>query len=348
MERIMEDPAPTTLEEVLAPSWLTRALAPRYPGVRVTASTVTWRQDNVATKVRFRIDVEPMTSPPPSFWCVKGYWGRPDRYAAGDREAEFYRTLATTLPIRVPACDYVGSDPTTGHSIVLMHDLTAEGSNFLTALSPYSVELAAATLDQLALLHASRGSDETVRGARWLDSRMATMASYIPPDVLQSLLDGRRGTPLPTAIKDAARLGAGMRKLGESADNGPLCLVHGDAHAGNVFLTGDGSVGIIDWQVVHRGSWACDVAYHIAAVLSVETREKAETELLAHYLERLRAHGGEAPAWDEAWASYRRFLVYGYFLWAMTRFVDEEITVEFVKRLGTAVAQHESFEAIGV
>jgi aminoglycoside phosphotransferase (APT) family kinase protein len=153
---------------------------------------------------------------------------------------------------------------------------------------------------------------------------------------------------LPAAIKDAARLAAGMRQLGQSDESGTTCLVHGDAHAGNVFLNPDGSVGVIDWQVVHRGNWACDVAYHIGAVLSVETREKAERDLLAHYLDRLAAHGGQPPSWDVAWDSYRRFLVYGYFLWAMTRFVDEDITVEFVKRLGTAVAQHESFEVIGV
>jgi hypothetical protein len=98
---------------------------------------------------------------------------------------------------------------------------------------------------------------------------------------------------------------------------------------------------------VHRGTWACDVAYHIGAVLSVEDREKAERDLLVHYLDRLGAYGGEPPSWDEAWAAYRTFLVYGYFLGAMTRFVDEQITLEFVKRLGTAVAQHDSFEALG-
>lgn len=344
----MKNPAPTTLEEVLSHSWLTAALSTRYPSVRVTGSTVTWRQENVATKVRFKIDVEPMSSPPPASWCVKGYWGREDRYSAGDREGAFYRSLASELPIVVPACDYVGSDPETGHTLILMHDLTAEGSRFLTALSPYSVELAAATLDQLALLHASHWGDGTLREIPWLSSRIGTFPDYIPADVLQSLIDGRRGDPLPASIKDAGRLGAGMRRLAESGDTGLICLVHGDAHAGNVFLTADESVGIIDWQVVHGGDWACDVAYHIGAVLSVEEREKAERDLLAHYLERLGAYGGQPPPWDEAWASYRRFLVYGYFLWAMTRFVDEEITVEFVKRLGTAVAQHQSFELLGV
>lgn len=344
----MTSPAPTTLEETLSPPWLTEALSVRYPGVRVTNSTETWRQDNVATKVRFTIDVEPTPNPPPAAWCVKGYWGKPDRYSGGDREGSFYRELARTLPIQVPACDYTGTDPATGHSLILMHDLTAEGATFLTALSPYTVELAASTLDQLALLHATRWNDETLRNVPWLASRISSFPSYVPPDLLQSLIDGRRGDPLPASVKDATRLSAAMLRLGESVDSGPICLVHGDAHAGNVYLRADGSVGIIDWQVVHRGTWACDVAYHIGAVLSVEDREKAERDLLAHYLDRLGAYGGEPPQWEEAWTSYRNFLVYGYFLWAMTRFVAEEITVEFVKRLGTAVAQHESFEALGV
>jgi hypothetical protein len=342
----MDNPAPSTLEEVLSPSWLTDALSPRYPGLQVTNSTVTWRQDNVASKVRFTIDVEPMTSPPPSSWCVKGYWGRPDRYSAGDREAEFYRSFAANVPIRVPTCDYAGSDSATGHSIILMHDLTAGGATFLTALSPYTVELAAATLDQLALLHASRWNDGTLQEFPWLSSRIKTFPDYIPTATLQTLLDSQRGDPLPAAVKDAPRLVSAMRRLGELAERETSCLVHGDAHAGNVFLRADESVGIIDWQVVHRGSWACDVAYHIGAVLSVEARERAERDLLAHYLERLGAYGGQPPAWDQAWTSYRRFLVYGYFLWAMTRFVDEAITVEFVKRLGTAVTQHESFEVV--
>lgn len=344
----MPSPAPTTLEETLSPPWLTEALSERYPGVKVTACTETWRQDNVATKVRFTIETEPMPNPPPAKWCVKGYWGKPDRYSGGDREGAFYRNLGAELPIQVPTCDYVGTDPETRHTLIAMHDLTANGATFLTALSPYTVELAAATLDQLALLHASRWDDETLGDAPWLSSRISSFPAYIPADVLQSLIDGRRGDPLPAAVKDASRLGAGMLKLGELESAGPRCLVHGDAHAGNVYLQADKSVGIIDWQVVHRGTWACDVAYHIGAVLSVEDREKAERDLLAHYLDRLAAHGGQPPGWDEAWASYQRFLVYGYFLWAMTRYVDEQITLEFVKRLGTAVAQHESFEALGV
>jgi hypothetical protein len=54
------------------------------------------------------------------------------------------------------------------------------------------------------------------------------------------------------------------------------------------------------------------------------------------------------PAWDDAWLAYRRALVYGYNLWAVTTTVDPRITHEFVFRLGTAVADHHSMELLGV
>jgi hypothetical protein len=344
----MHDPAPTSLDEVLDPSWLTEALSARYPGVKVIGAEAYWEQKNVATKVRFRIEVDPMPAPPPPNWCVKAYFGRPDRFAAGEREGEFYRELAPKVPITVPTCEYVGTNPETGHTLILMHDLTAAGTRFLTALSPYTVDLAAATLEELARLHGGSWADESMRSVPWLDSRLRTVPDYIPADTLQSLIDSRRGDPLPGSIKDAVRLGTAMRTLGEADEDGPICLTHGDAHAGNVFLEESGQVGIIDWQVVHRGSWAGDVAYHIGAVLDVEERERSERDLLTHYLDRLAAHGGQPPSPDDAWTAYRKYLVYGYFFWAMTRFVDEEITVEFTKRLGTAVAQHDSFSLLGV
>ena len=53
----------------------------------------------------------------------------------------------------------------------------------------------------------------------------------------------------------------------------PQFLVHGDAHAGNIFRTDRGS-GLIDWQVLQRGTWAIDVAYHLCAVLPVDLAER--------------------------------------------------------------------------
>jgi hypothetical protein len=82
-------------------------------------------------------------------------------------------------------------------------------------------------------------------------------------------------------------------------------------------------------------------------VLSPELRAVAERELLSHYLGRLAAYGVEPPTWDEAWFNYRTALVYGYYMWAVSRLVDPPVITEFVTRLGTAVAHHGTLDLLG-
>ena len=70
--------------------------------------------------------------------------------------------------------------------------------------------------------------------------------------------------------------------------------------------------------------------------------------LLRHYLEWLPAHAVEPPTWAEAETAYRHHLAYGLYLWAMTQFVEEPITTQFVRRLGHVVADDESLELLGM
>ena len=88
--------------------------------------------------------------------------------------------------------------------------------------------------------------------------------------------------------RDAAVLIEGMNALARQDAELPQTLVHGDAHAGNIYQTAQGP-GLIDWQLLQKGSWALDVAYHICAVLDAPVAEHEERRLMAHYLETLRA-----------------------------------------------------------
>jgi aminoglycoside phosphotransferase (APT) family kinase protein len=346
-----QSPAPLDLDDVLSPEWLSAALAARYPSARVVSATVVETLTTIASKVRFRVEYEdgPAAELPTAF-CVKGYFAPESRSRAsiGQPEARFYRDLAPMLDVRVPPCVYTGIDPDTGHGLVIMSDLVAAGSVFLTALSPYTPDQAAATLDQLARLNAAGWDGALLRDARWLDPRLTSFTNYVSVERLQDLLDDGRAATVAPAVRRADRLRAGFLALAARAATGPACLIHGDAHAGNLYLTPAGEPGLIDWQMVQRGPWALDVAYHIGAVLAVPDRERCERDLLTHYLDCLRSHGVAAPAWPEAWQEYRRALVYGYLLWAMTQRVEEPITREFVTRLGKAVEAHGSFELLGV
>ena len=341
----MHSSAPLDESVVLSPEWLTHAL-----GTPVRAVEVVERLETVATKVRFRVEYTEEPNGKVDAFCVKAYFN-PDmraRVAAGEPEARFYVELAPTLPIRVPPCVYAALDPETGHALVLMEDLVAQGATFLTALSPYSVDQAKGTLEQLARLHAEHWDDAALATHPFLAPRLPSFLQYVDAERLQSQLDGPRGDELPAPIKDATRLRAALLAIAERDAAGPQVLVHGDTHAGNLYELPDGAPGIIDWQVVQQGSWALDVAYHLGAVLEVDDRRAHERALLEHYLACLAAAGAPAPSGEDAWFEYRAHLAYGYFMWAITQMVDPPIIVTFTRRLGLAVADHDSFGLLGV
>jgi hypothetical protein len=263
-------------------------------------------------------------------------------------EASFYRDCAAELTVQVPRALYAGVDPETFAGVILMQDEVPRGTRFLTALSPYTPEQAAMSLDQLARLHGGGWGGDPARHP-WLVSKLGYLSTFqgVPGPRLTELLQGERGERLPDAVRDGPRIYAALKALAARGERLPTTFVHGDAHAGNVFEGPEG-IGLIDWQLLQRGDWSLDAAYHIAAVLEVEDRRRSEQDLLRHYLERLAAHGGEPPAWDEAWRRYRQSTVYGYFLWAITLRVQPEIIHTFVTRLGTAAADHDGFGLLGV
>ena len=343
-------PAPLDESVVLSADWLTAVLAARHPGAVVSGTSVSERLETVATKVRFRVEYDSPADGAPPALCAKGYFNPAmhGRTAGTQTEARFYRELAERLPVRTPPCVHADVDPDTGHGLVLMHDLVEAGCTFLDPLASYGPDQAAATLDQLALLHASnwgRGDDPSLQA---FAPRLETLVSYVPTDALQVQLDDGRADDVPADVRQADRVQNAMRALADIERSNSSCLVHGDVHTGNVYQQADGSPGIIDWQVAQRGSWAIDVAYHLAAVLDPDDRQRSERQLVEHYLDRLAAQGVAAPAWDDAWWAYRAHLPYGFFMWGITRAVARPIVERFTSRLGTAVADHNSLDLLDV
>ncbi len=341
-------PAPLSLDTLLSPEWLSEALGAAVVGSEIVEQLVT-----VASKVRFRVDYAPgVAADRPRDLCVKGYFASESAAFSriGEIEVRFYRDLApmvlTDLGVEVPGCVYTGIDPETGHGIVIMRDLVADGCRFLTALSPYGVDRAAATLEALARLHHA-DPVSAAGGTDWLAPRLSGYMDYVTPERLaQQLADGRSSAFSP-AVADEVRLRTAFRTLSAKAANRPECVVHGDAHAGNVYLTPDGRPGLIDWQVLQLGPWALDVAYHLGAVLDVADRQEHERSLLDHYLGVRHSLGDPVPTPDAAWDDYRDSLVYGFWMWAITQRVERPVIETFVTRLGSAVEYHESLDRLG-
>jgi hypothetical protein len=346
-------PAPLDLDTVLDARWLSMALSQGRDPVEVTGFNVVETLGPSALKIRLVVDFA--GAPPagmPRELCIKGIFD-PKLEAwlksgAQQAEANFYAFCAPRLGVRVPRSFYAGFDPETMGGMVIMEDLVVRGAHFLSALSPYTPEQASQSLDQLARLHGGTWN-EAPDDAPWVTPKLAWLATApnVSPERLTELMHGERGETVDASVRDGPRIFAAIGALAARDETVDRCFIHGDAHAGNVWEHADG-IGLIDWQLLQRANWTIDVAYHIAAALSVEDRQRSERDLLDHYLDRLASHGGPRLDREIAWTLYRETLPYSLLMWGMTQRVDPAITHEFVKRTGTAVTDHASFALLGV
>ena len=346
-------PAPIDVDQVLNTGWLSAALSEGRDPVTVKAFEVVETLGPSALKIRIKLDFD--GAPPadvPNQICIKGVFDPALvlwlKSGAQQAEAWFYKYVAPRLSVRVPRALYAGFDPETMGGLVVMEDLIPKGVHFLTALSPYTPEQARGSLDQLARLHGGTWNTDPATEA-WVTPKLGQMATARPmaPERLTELLKGERGEVVPDHVKDGPRIYAALARMAERAEQQGRCYVHGDAHGGNVWEGPDG-IGLVDWQVLQRGHWSQDVAYHIGAALDVEDRRRSERDLLRYYLERLKTHGGAEISFEEAWPQYQAAAPYGLFMWGITLRVEPPIIRQFVTRLGTAVADHDSFSLLGV
>ncbi len=342
MVRELAGPVPDTLDGALDPAFLTRALGRKVTGVEIVELLKT-----VATKVRFAATFDDGST---DNLCLKGLLDVDEMSKMGGStcvlEGDFYLKISPMVNVQVPEAVAVVTNREAKQSVLIMKDLIVAGGRFCSALEAFTADQAANSVEQLAHLHAG---SHILKNIDWIRPRAAELARmpHMTAEILQGLLDDPRGVNLTPAVRNGARLIEGMKALADKSEGRPQFLVHGDAHAGNIFRTAKGS-GLIDWQVLQRGTWAIDVAYHLGAVLPVELAEVEERNLLNHYLDFARGLGLTLPDNEEAWLQYREAVMYGYYMWGITRRVDPPIIRQFTDRLGRAVMRHGSFELLGV
>lgn len=343
---------PETLDGALDPEWLSTALAHVSGGAKVASVELAEIVKAMAAKVRVAVTFE---GKPDKVYrlCIKGFLDHDLGAGAGGvttlRESDFYAQIAPRITMTTPPCVSLVTDRNARRCILIMSDMIAAGVHFYNALEPLTVDQVSETLDQLARLHAN---PQLLEGRDWIPCRLRDIATraeeHITWERIQELMHDERRADLPDRTVDAELLKAGLAALNARQADLPQTVLHGDVHPGNVYRTAEGGMGFTDWQLVHRGNWSLDVAYHIASVLPVDVAEKSERQLLNHYLDALKSHGGDAPDGDSAWEEYRCAPVYGYYHWAITQRVLPPITHQAFLRLGSSVTRHESYQRLGL
>jgi hypothetical protein len=344
-------PVPETLDELLSPEWLSRALSARFPGTRVTSVTRGTVVSRVSTNICFHIEGD-IPDGLPADLCVKCYFSENgwSAHRTGHIEASFYRDLAPRAGVRTLSCYWSDVHPESGHGMVITEDVVVQGATFLDALSPYTPDQVAQSLQQYARLHASTWNDPVAQTASWLQpTTEARTVTRGVKEISANFESADLGPGVPEEARDADRLYSTFCELATLTQRPqPWTIVHGDAHIGNIYLDGAGRPSLIDWQLVGRAPWYFDVGYHIASALPVEDRRAHEDDLIRHYLAELRAANPAIPEFSaaEVRLGYRLGILYGFYHWGITKMVARPITGSLLHRLGTATADHDSYAAV--
>ena len=343
---------PASLDEVTA-EWLTAALSQRFPGTVVTSVSRGTTVRATGTKQRLMLDYNDAGHAqrlPPTMWFKSGLEEHSDHVRTSHaRESLFYREIQPLGLINAPTGYYAETDDA-GYSAQLFEDLLARNARFGSAARPVSVPVAAQTLAMLARLH-----------AHWW--RAPELAKLGPPGgslatdgiVLRIMTDeawthalARDGATLPAELQTGAAARAGMEKLwAYDRASDALCMVHGDAHPGNMFFEQDDRPGFLDYQRLMQCDWAHDINYFLVSSCDAGEMATHERTLIDGYLQAREELGVPVMDRDAAWLSYRRHTMYG-LVWNVVpaAMQTEETCAIISSRFNAAAARHELARAL--
>lgn len=311
----------------LTPELLTAALSVRRPGVVVVdvevAATKYAGEGVASTADRVVLDVSYGPDTPPDLptrlilkTMLVGPHAPPTMY---ENEVRFYNEVRHELEVEAPLVYGCHAEPGSGHFGLLLEDLNARRARFPRATERVDVGEITSLLDQLARVHAHF----------WKSPRLQTDLSWVPTpiaggmadvfndfgrDLAQSQVDlhsfkAEMIAPLKRSVPELWDL---LTRVRSEQATLPATLLHGDPHIGNTYLLPGQRGGLLDWQLVTRGSFAHDVIYLLVTGLPPDERRHHQRDLIAYYLDRL-AHRGvtDPPDTESAWHLCRKAALWG-------------------------------------
>ncbi|MQY17017.1 aminoglycoside phosphotransferase family protein [Nocardia macrotermitis] len=352
--------------ESVTPDWLTAVLCRDVPGARVLSFENSNGSRGTSTRVAIRVEYNDagIEAGLPRELFAKTTTAFSQRILLGggkmiDGETRFFKDFRPRVEMEAPIGYWGASDAASWRSIALMEDIAAtRGAVFSEPTAPIGREQIEDLVRNLARLHGTFWENPAIEvlntPAYMLDAYLAAIDMRKRCEV--GLVRAQEVVP-ETLHGQANRLWAGVeRAITIATEDIPPTLLHGDPHIGQTYRTREGRMGYVDWQVVMRGGWAHDFAYTVNSGCEPDDRRAWDRDLLRAYLAELAAAGGAAPAFDDAWLLYRQQSMFAYAAWAFTigraayqpRMQSNETCLTLLKRITTAIDDHDSLGALGV
>jgi hypothetical protein len=345
----------------ITPQWLTSTLCGKIPGARVDSVHFSRATEGTTTRCAAELTYNAAGTgaglPRNVFIKCSGTMKTRAVLALLDlaaNEVEFMTKLRPELAVETPQCYFGNYDrKSCRHALVLEDVAVTKAAQFCQADQPLDRGEIEDVLTLLATCHGRFWDSSRFSGdLRWFKEHKTPKAFvsdfdrflFLGRTTVSGL--GKYSDLVPPGLARARRqvMPALWRSL-DFAAAGPPTLLHGDCHLGNLYRTGTGRIGMLDWQICSVGSWTFDVSYLLSACLTVENRRTWEHDLIAFYLDQLGAHGGRPPAFDAAFDAYRRGLMYPLAAWMFVLnrppmqpdMQPRELSIELVRRMGTAI-----------
>jgi Phosphotransferase enzyme family len=266
----------------------------------------------------------------------------------GRREALFYGSLSSELPVRVPRCFFAASDEAGEAYIMLLENLVDGGCTFTNASKRYSLDYVKEVLAAFARLH----------GAYWATPRFDVDLDWLQPPLQHDIavqliaqsLDMHAAT-MPPVFKAMGELYlADVDAIHQLWARGAPTLIHGDVHDANLFYD-HSQPGFLDWAMVARGPAMRDVGYFLAGTLTPQDQQEFGRDLMGYYREQLLACGAPAPSAAELWQQYQWHAAYVWVGAAVTLAMGDawqpvNYVMASLERLHAAMEQLDCVEAI--
>lgn len=354
---------PLTYESI-TDDWLTSVLCGSAPGAKVIAHRLGPVDDGSWNRRRIELqynDIGQASGLPLSIFC-KASQSLENRVVLGvsgaaQCEVTFYRDFRPLLDIEAPRSFYASVDSDSFNALIALNDVVTEGVTFCDHKTDVTRKNAESQMRLLGRLH----------GQSYCSPELREAASNFPswPEFFAKTLNFgmREGSETgfqaavdvipPALYRRADEIWSATVASVALHEQGPQSVIHCDVHLKNWYKTSSGEMGLFDWNCCSRGLGIRDVAYTLGTALRPEDRRKWDQELVALYLDELRAAGGPAITFSDGWQGYRQQLVTALTWWTVTLtpppglpdMQPRDTTLEFIRRISTAMDDHETLDA---